>query len=215
MGLGAIALTPLSTQVYAQSQQVEVIGGSVAVNGQVRQKFDASKFKLDVGKEGGVIKARAQLFYLDPETEAEFYRGEDGLVSSIIITTGGVLSLVGKNTPRGVDISTINAVGAIRGTTSYVAWQQAEQRTYVCCCYGEVDLSNNDGGAKTLNTSYHTAVVLPAGGGVVSAPYDRPLNHYDDDIKALEEKAGRTPRWQLPNDEMHFFAPSAVPLYPR
>lgn len=53
-------------------------------------------------------------------------------------------------------------------------------------------------GGILLNTSCHNAVILPPGGGTQPAPYDAPLDHYDDDIAALEARAGRTPRWQLP-----------------
>ena len=210
--LAGMATFAIPQAVFAQSDQVEVIGGSVSVDGAKRQKFDASQFKVDIGNDGGVIRARDQIFYLDPETEAEFYRGESGLVAEIVIRTGGVLSLFGKQSGAGVNIKTTNAVGAIRGTTTYIAWQSDEARTYVCCCYGGVDLSNNGGGGKNLDTTYHTAVILPAGGGVEAAPYDKPLDHYDDDIVALEKEAGREPRWQLPNGQLNFFAPVAVPL---
>lgn len=210
--LGSMAAFAIPQTVFAQSGQVEVIGGSVSVDGAKRPTFDASQFKVDIGNEGGVIKARDQIFYLDPESEAEFYRDESGLVAEIVIKTGGVLSLFGKQSGAGVNIKTTNAVGAVRGTTTYIAWQSNEARTYVCCCYGGVDLSNNSGGGKNLDTTYHTAVILPAGGGVEAAPYDKPLNHYDDDIVALEKQAGREPRWQLPNGQLNFFAPAAVPL---
>jgi len=209
--LGSMAAFAIPQTVFAQSGQVEVIGGSVSVDGAKRPTFDASQFKVDIGNEGGVIKARDQIFYLDPESEAEFYRDESGLVAEIVIKTGGVLSLFGKQSGAGVNIKTTNAVGAVRGTTTYIAWQSNEARTYVCCCYGHLDLENNDGGGITLETSYHNAVILPPGGGAKPAPYDAPLDHYDDDIAALESHAGRQPRWVLPGGKMNFFAPRAAP----
>lgn len=190
----------------------QVIGGSITENGDRVTKVTRKKFTLKSGAEGGVIQQRGQLFYLDPATEAEFFREDTGLIGSVVIKAGGVLSAFGPSSGSGARIITPNAVGSIRGTTTYFAWQEAEQRTYVCCCYGGVDLENGKGGGENLRTSYHTAVVLPSGGGVETAPYSVPLNHYDDDIVKLEEKAGRSPRWQLPDGKMHFFAPRPVPL---
>ena len=202
----------LPHQVLAQNNGVNIIGGAVNIQKQSDAGTGRQKFKLDSGVLGGVVKTKDQVFYLDPETEADFYRDDDGLVSNIVLKAGGVLSLFGEKSGQGVEIKTFNAVGAIRGTTTYFAWQAQENRTYVCCCYGGVELSNGKGGGKSLNTSYHTAVILPASGGVEAAPYDKPLNHYDDDIMALEQKAGRKPRWQLPNGQLNFFAPKPVPL---
>ena len=193
--------------VFAQSGQVEVIGGSVSVDGAKRPTFDASQFKVDIGNEGGVIKAHDQIFYLDPESEAEFYRDESGLVAEIVIKTGGVLSLFGKQSGAGVNIKTTNAVGAVRGTTTYIAWQSDEARTYVCCCYGGVDLSNNSGGGKNLDTTYHTAVILPAGGGVEL----RLMTSRSTIMMMISSRwknRPREPRWQLPNGQLNFFAPA-------
>ena len=210
MGMAGAVLMP--HQVLAQNDAVGVIGGDVSIQKQTDIGTGRQKFKLDIGASGGVVNTKDQIFYLDPETEAEFFSEDDGLVSNIVLKAGGVLSLFGEKSGQGVEIKTFNAVGAIRGTTTYFAWQAQENRTYVCCCYGGVDLSNGQGGQKTLNTTYHTAVILPASGGVESAPYDKPLSHYDDDIVALERKAGRKPRWQLPNGQLNFFAPRPVPL---
>ena len=210
MGMAGAVLVP--HQVLAQNEAISVIGGAVNVETQSDAGTGGEKFKLDIGALGGVVKAKDQVFYLDPKTEAEFYSNDDGLVSNIVLMAGGVLSLFGEKSGQGVEIKTFNAVGAIRGTTTYFAWQAQENRTYVCCCYGGIDLSNGKGGGQSLNTSYHTAVILPASGGVEAAPYDKPLNHYDDDIVALEQKAGREPRWQLPHGHLNFFAPRPVPL---
>ena len=209
LALGAVMPPYLA---FADSDDVLVIGGEAKINGQQQRSTKAEVFTLNAGAKGSVIKSKDQIFYLDPETEANFYRNDDGLMSNVIITAGGMLSLFGKKSGRDVVVSTPNAVGAIRGTTTYFAWQKEERQTYVCCCYGGVDLKNTDGGAESLKTSYHTAVVMPIGGGVAPAPYSKPLNHFDDDIETLEAVAGRKPRWQLPDGKKLFFAPNAVPL---
>ena len=50
------------------------------------------------------------------------------LVSEIVIKTGGILSLFGQQSGQNVKIATFNAVGAIRGTTTYFAWQEKKSR---------------------------------------------------------------------------------------
>ena len=143
MGMAGAVLMP--HQVFAQNDTVSAIGGAVNIQRQSDAGTGQEKFKLDIGALGGVVKAKDQVFYLDPETEAEFYSNDDGLVSNIVLKAGGVLSLFGEKSGQGVEIKTFNAVGAIRGTTTYFAWQAQENRTYVCCCYGGVDLSNGRG----------------------------------------------------------------------
>ena len=39
-----------------------------------------------------------------------------------------------------------------------------------------------------------------------------PLDHYDDDIIALEAHAGQKPRWRLHSRELNFSAPRLLPL---
>lgn len=209
LGLSAFAMPRL---VLAQEDQnLSMIGGdadmsaSTSIGGKTR-------FTLKAKGQGTVLQARDQIFYLDPQTEAEFYEADTGLVSEIVIKTGGILSLFGQQSGQNVKIATFNAVGAIRGTTTYFAWQEKEKQTYVCCCYGGVDLVTDNNASASLRTHYHNAVVMPENGKIFPAPYDRPLRHFDDDIKILEEKAGRKPNWVLPHGKMNFFAPQPVPL---
>lgn len=185
-----------------------VVGGGLSL----KRGADGKLLRAKTDRSAGVLRTADQLFYLDADSDADFTTASDGKVTEILIKAGGVLSLFGPSDGKQTRIITPNAAGAIRGTTTYFAWQEAEQRTYVCCCYGGVDLENGDGGGEKLRTSYHNAVILPQGGGVQAAPYSVPLNHYDDDIAALEKLAGREPRWQLPGGKMNFFAPQPVPI---
>jgi hypothetical protein len=136
-----------------------------------------------------VARSRDQLFYMDEGTDAEFETDADGRITVISVVKGGILSLFGPKTGKGTRIISANASASIRGTTTYFAWQEEHKRTYVCCCYGHLDLENNDGGGITLQTTCHNAVILPPGGGTQPTPYDAPLDHYDDDIAALEARA--------------------------
>ena len=61
---------------------------------------------------------------------------------------------------------------------------------------------------KNLQTKYHSPVVIDKNQTIKDSPYDVPLNHYDDNIKFIENKLGREPRWKLPEGKMIFFAPT-------
>ena len=167
-------------------------------------------FSASTSGDSAVLRVGPQIFYMDSGTDAEFAEGDDGLVTEIVIKAGGMLSLFGPRAGKGVSVATPNASGAIRGTTTYIAWQEKEARTYICCCYGSVEIANAAGGGQRLDTRYHNAIILPSEGGTAPAPYDRPLDHFDNDIAYLEDKAGRVPRWKLPGGEMLFFAPDPV-----
>ena len=216
LGAGAsllLASTSLVTPSRAFADAGDgIISGTARINGKPQPVGNLKSFKVQTGGEKAVLKTASDIFYLDPDTEAEFERAADGTVAQINIAAGALLSVFDPNRSQRAQIRTPNATGSIRGTGTYFAYQANEERTYVCCCYGGVDLENGDGGGEKLRTSYHNAVILPQGGGVEAAPYSVPLNHYDDDIAALEKLAGREPRWQLPGGKMNFFAPQPVPI---
>ena len=100
----------------------------------------------------------------------------------------------GPRAGRGVSVATPNPSGAIRGTTTYNASQEKEARTYICCCYRSVEIANSAGSGQLLDTHYHNAIILPSEGGTAPVPYDRQLDHFDDDIAYLENQVGRGPR---------------------
>ncbi len=110
---------------------------------------------------------------MDEGTDAEFKTYADGRITAISVIKGGILSLFGPKTGKGTRIISANASARIRGTTTYFAWQEDHKSTYVCCCYGHLDLENNDSGDITLQTTYHNAVILPPGGGTQPAPMTR------------------------------------------
>ena len=210
---GSAALVTLSPSfpVLADTSGIQLDGGRLTLKTGADGKLIRPGERMIAGEGGAVLRSRDQLFYLDAGTDAEFDTDSTGKISTISVVKGGILSLFGPKTGKGTKILSANASASIRGTTTYFAWQEEHQRTYVCCCYGSVELENGDGGGIRLDTTYHNAVILPPGGGTQPAPYDAPLDHYDDDIAALEARAGRQPRWQLPGGKMNFFAPRSAP----
>ena len=210
-GSAAFVLTHSALPVFAEAPKLRLEGGLLQLKRSADGKIIRPGERVLTGAGGAVLRSRDQLFYLDEGTDAEFDIDHDGRITIISIVTGGILSLFGPKAGKGIKIISANASATIRGTTTYFKWQEEHQRTYVCCCYGHLDLENNAGGGTTLETTYHNAVILPPGGGTKPAPYDAPLDHYDDDIAALEAHVERAPRWVLPGGKMNFFAPRPAP----
>ena len=210
-GAAAFVLTNPALPALAETPKLRLEGGRLQLKRSADGKIIRPGERVLTGAGGAVLRSRDQLFYLDEGTDAEFDIDKDGRITAISVVTGGILSLFGPKTGKGTKITSANASASIRGTTTYFKWQEEHQRTYVCCCYGHLDLQNSDGGGITLETTYHNAVILPQGGGTQPAPYDAPLDHYDDDIVTLEAHVGRQPRWQLPGGKLNFFAPRSQP----
>ena len=59
---------------------------------------------------------------------------------------------------------------------------------------------------KILSSKYHTPLVIDKNELIKDSPYDRPLNHFDDNIKSIENFLGRKPKWKLPNEKMIFIS---------
>lgn len=212
-GAAAAVLTNPALPALAETPKLRLEGGRLQLKRSADGKIIRPGERVLTGAGGAVLRSRDQLFYLDEGTDAEFDIDKDGRITAISVVTGGILSLFGPKTGKGTKITSANASASIRGTTTYFKWQEEHQRTYVCCCYGHLDLENHDGGGTTLETTYHNAVILPQGGGTQPAPYDAPLDHYDDDIVTLEAHVGRQPRWQLPGGKLNFFAPRPAPPF--
>ena len=64
-------------------------------------------------------------------TDAEFETDADGRITATSVVKGGILSLFGPKVGKGTRIVSANALGNICGTTTYFAWQEGHQRTYV------------------------------------------------------------------------------------
>ena len=211
VGTATLAALAPALPVLAETSNITLAGGRLSLKRGADGKIIRPGDKVVAGAGGAVLRSREQLFYLDEGTDAAFDTDANGRITTISVVKGGILSLFGPKSGKGTKILSANASASIRGTTTYFAWQEDQQRTYVCCCYGTVDLENGDGGGILLDTTYHNAVILPPGGGAQPAPYDAPLDHYDDDIAALEARVGREPRWVLPGGKMNFFAPRPAP----
>lgn len=107
------------------------------------------------------------------------------------IVTGALLSVYQPGVPKTLYART--ATIGIRGTAVYV--ESAEDRTYVCTCYGEAQLVpvGEPQAAETVKTRHHDQprYVMAKGAPqmIMRAPV---LNHADAELTLLESLVGRS-----------------------
>ncbi len=106
-------------------------------------------------------------------------------ISTLRLITGGLLSVFGPGPKK---LITSTATIGIRGTGVYMEAQEAS--SYVCLCYGKVDLSANVSVDKTeeLETKHHKGKNIGKDGLIADAGM---ANHSDDELVMLEDLVGR------------------------
>ena len=119
--------------------------------------------------------------------------GNRALIGSLRLVTGKLLSVFGRGPRR---ISTQTATIGIRGTGIYI--EAEAERTYVCTCYGVVDMQANNmpEARETVHTTHHDAPRYIYAHGempikmIEVAPV---INHDDAELIMLEALVGRKP----------------------
>lgn len=118
-------------------------------------------------------------------------RGQGGLVETLQLYAGKVLSVFGKTRHQ---LRTPTAIVGIRGTGVYTEVDPGQ--TYFCTCYGLVDLfgANDPESKETINAQHHDkpkyiVANAPIGQRIRPAPF---INHTDDELAIIEALVGRT-----------------------
>lgn len=132
-------------------------------------------------------------FLLRENSELTTSGGGSALIASLRLVTGKLLSVFGKGRRN---ISTPTAAIGIRGTGIYI--EAEAERSYVCTCYGVVDLqaSNMPSARETVTTTHHDAPRYVYAHGempikmITVAPV---INHSDAELIMLEALVGREP----------------------
>lgn len=186
----------------AQGQSIYDVTGPVMVNGQLitRDARIGPNDTVETGKGArAIFVVGTDAFLLRDNSRLEM-KGNDRLVNQLRLLTGALLSVFGKG-PRFVTGPT-STIG-VRGTGLYV---EAElERTYVCTCYGDTDISAIDDPAITerVVSFHHDAprYVLARpdkGRRIVPAPFK---NHDDLELMLIESLVGRAPPFALFDEE--------------
>jgi hypothetical protein len=136
-----------------------------------------------------VIVVGADAFLLRSQTTIEI-GGNQGALSSLLITTGKVLSVFSK---KPVAIKAASATIGIRGTGAYV--EVNPDSVYFCLCYGEA-LVEGPGmaNAREVKTTHHESpLLLRDDGGIMKVEAGPFQNHSDAELILLESLVGREP----------------------
>jgi len=177
---------------------INALSGSATVNGQAAKVGSAVKpgDKVTTGKGSyAVVLVGKDAFLLRDSTSVIFEQNTEkpGVLASVLLATGKVLSVFDKRTEGGMKIRASNATIGIRGTGCYL--EILDGRTYFCLCYGEAAI---DGAgmaqSKIIKTTHHESPVwLDDRGGVMKVENAGFVNHNDDELIMLEKLGGREP----------------------
>ena len=171
------------------------INGEVLINGRPAKLGAALKPGDNVATAAGssAVFVVGRDAYLIREKSELFTAGGQALAGALRLVTGKLLSVFGRGSRR---ISTPTATIGIRGTGIYI--EAEAERTYVCTCYGLVDLkaSNMPEARETVRTTHHDAPRYIHAHGempikmIEVAPV---INHTDAELIMLEALVGRVP----------------------
>ena len=168
--------------------------------------------QIQTGDAHAILRLGKNAFLVSPQSDIRFEVDKaDMHVRAAQLVKGAMHSVFDPDAPRERNVITNFATIAIRGTAHYCELQEAHGRTYSCCCYGHVHIAAEKGEAGlSQKTTYHEAKIITADGVIAPAPYQVPLNHYDNTLVRLEGTVGRTPRWVLPNGKLNFISPFEI-----
>jgi hypothetical protein len=204
-----IALAPLlairrALAAGSVEKGIHRLKGDVRINGQpAKEGMDikagdvittgaGSEVVFVTGKDAFLIRANSRV-------EAQGTTVGSLVLSGLRIVTGAVLSVFTPGETK--TLRTATATIGIRGTAVYV--EAEANRTYVCTCYGEVDLASagDPNARETISTRHHEQPRYVMGMGspqmLMGAPV---INHTDVELEMLEALVGRRPPFaELPN----------------
>ncbi len=203
--LGAGVIPRATAQMFGRKpqklpagQSVYEASGAVRVNGQPAGSTTriAPGDRVETGAGAQIIfVVGSDAFILRGNSSLEL-GGSNFVVNTMRLATGAVLSVFGRGTAK--RFTTPTSTIGIRGTGLYVESQP--DRSYVCNCYGEIDIAAADDPAVTerIVSRHHDAprYVLKAGAArrIQPAPF---INHSDLELTLIEALVGRTPPFSL------------------
>lgn len=184
LGLGLILPNMSSASGFKQ------LDGEVWVNGRsanAKTRIHAGSTIKTSANSSTAFVIGNNAFLLRPNSHVKFIpQGNSRLsISTLRLITGGLLSVFGSGPKK---LVTPTATIGIRGTGVYMEAQEAS--SYVCLCYGKVDLSANVSVDKTeeLETKHHKGKNIGKDGLIADAGM---ANHTDDELVMLENLVGR------------------------
>lgn len=168
------------------------IDGDVRVNGQTagQHTLIGANDRIQTGPDSQVIFAVGQdAFILRQQAELHLSGGDGLIVHGLRVVTGALLSVFGK---REHEVQTAYATIGIRGTGIYV--EAEAERSYVCTCYGRVQITAAGAPEQTENivSAHHDAPRYIGGEGAQRIQPAPLKNHTDEELALVEALVGRT-----------------------
>lgn len=150
-----------------------------------------------VGQDAMLMRNNSKLV-LTPEMGKQTIT--QNVVNNMRLLAGQLLTVFAK---RRHTIETPTVVIGVRGTGVYL--ETNPQETYLCTCYGIVDLTatSDKTSRETIESTHHDKPRYIATSGdkgkrIRSAPFK---NHTDQELMLIEEIVGRTPPFVFPGSE--------------
>lgn len=175
---------------------VHRVSGEVSVNGKPATKGMRvrSGDSVATGPNGDVVFVVGRdAFMLRADSRVDLVaRQNSSLLAGLRIVTGRILSVFAPGEAKLIQATTVSV--GIRGTAVYI--EAAPDKTYVCACYGTVELASRDdpSARETVRTTHHEQprYVMAKGAPqmLVPAPV---VNHSDAELILLESLVGRKP----------------------
>ncbi len=197
LALGTFGLTGMRG-VPAMSRVPDVEGvyklkGDVRINGIKVKTGDLVKSgdTVAAGSNSYAVFVIAKDAFLIRENTRVLVSGNGLLIEGLRILTGKALSVFKPGNKR---IQTAMATIGIRGTAVYV--EAHDDHTYVCTCYGTVDISSDLTGRllETVKTTKHDSprFIYPGDSERLIEPAPV-INHTNEELIMLESLVGRSP----------------------
>ena len=177
-----------------EGKSIYKLKGTVLVNGK-RANEDTMILAGDVietKSDGEMVFAVGSSAFLIRRNSRVELSGSERIVNALRLVAGKLLSVYGKGKRR---ITTPTATIGIRGTGVYL--ESEEHRTYLCTCYGTVEMSPSTAPdvSEVVTTKHHEAPRY-----INSFPGKAPeitpapvINHTDVELQLLEALVGRSP----------------------
>jgi len=168
--------------------------GRVLVNGQSAQRTSVIRpgDTVSTGAASRVVFVVNDDAFVLRENSRLTLRARGTVVSLLRLVSGALLGVFGS-TSRVRTISAPVVTAGLRGTGVYTEVRSASE-TYLCTCYGEVELDALQLQRKEIVTADHHAARLirleQGRGNITTAPLE---NHSDDELIMLESLVGRQP----------------------
>lgn len=173
----AAGITGLAGRVTVNGKPVRV--GQLISRGDLVETGPGSHVVLVVEKDAFLLRENTRIAF-DPED----------ITLRLQVLAGKILSVMAQGRTR--KVRTPSASLGIRGTGFYI--EVEPERTYLCTCYGTVELGPaNHAMRETVTTAHHESpryIYDRADNAIVKAPV---INHTDDELIMLESLVGRRP----------------------